>query len=91
MQTDRAEMRSELKAEELVNLPAEAHSVPSNPSRGLGFNVMDRPRFGNPGANVSDLRLNPDGTVQNLNGFTEITGTQDGSEGQLRLGVRFAW
>jgi Carboxypeptidase regulatory-like domain/TonB dependent receptor len=55
------------------------------------FNVMDRPRFSNPGANVSDLRLNPDGTVQNLNGFTEITGTQDGSERQMRLGIRFGW
>ena len=53
LQTDRAEVRSELKARELVNLPvslnrnyqylfrvlpgftppAEAHSVPSNPSR----------------------------------------------------------
>src|SRR4051794_30338001 len=55
LQTDRAEVRSELKARELVNLPvsmnrnyqymfrvlpgftppAEAHSVPSNPSRAL--------------------------------------------------------
>jgi hypothetical protein len=34
---------------------------------------------------------NPDGAVQNLNGFTEITGTLDGSGRQMRLGVRFAW
>src|SRR5438094_2915384 len=59
LQTERAEVRAELKARELVNLPvsmnrnyqylfrvlpgftppAEAHSVPSNPSRALVFNV----------------------------------------------------
>ena len=26
------------------------------------FNVTDRPRFSNPGGNVSNLQLNPDGT-----------------------------
>lgn len=55
------------------------------------FNVMNRPRFSNPGANVSNLRLNPDGTVENLNGFAEVTGTQDGSERQVRFGVRLGW
>ena len=55
------------------------------------FNVANRPKFSNPGANVSNLRLNPDGTVNNLNGFAEITGTQDGSERQIRLGARFGW
>ena len=55
------------------------------------FNVTNRPRFSNPGGNVSNLRLNPDGTVQNLNGFAEITSTQDGSERQMRFGVRLAW
>ena len=55
------------------------------------FNVTDTPRFGNPGNNVSNLRLNPDGTVQNLNGFGVITGTTDGSERQIRFGVRLGW
>ena len=55
------------------------------------FNVTNRPRFSNPGANVSNLRLNPDGTVSNLNGFAVITGTQDGSERQIRFGVRLGW
>jgi hypothetical protein len=55
------------------------------------FNVTDTPRFANPGGNVSNLRLNPDGTVQNLNGFAVITGTTDGSERQMRLGIRFGW
>ena len=67
LQTDRAEVRSELKARELVNLPvslnrnyqylfrvlpgftppAEAHSVPSNPSRALVFNVNGASRSSN--------------------------------------------
>jgi hypothetical protein len=55
------------------------------------FNVMNRPRFSNPGANVSNLRLNPDGSVQNLNGFAEVTSTQDGSERQVRIGARLGW
>jgi hypothetical protein len=55
------------------------------------FNVTNRPRFNNPGANVSNLQLNPDGTIRNLNGFTEITATADDSERQMRLGIRLAW
>jgi hypothetical protein len=55
------------------------------------FNVTNRPRFNNPGGNVSNLRLNPDGTVANLNGYAVITGTQDGSERQVRFGVRLGW
>jgi Carboxypeptidase regulatory-like domain/TonB dependent receptor-like, beta-barrel len=55
------------------------------------FNVTNRPRFSNPGGNVSNLRLNPDGTVSNLNGYAVITGTQDGSERQIRFGVRLGW
>lgn len=55
------------------------------------FNVTDRPRFSNPGANVSNLRLNPDGTVRDLNGFAVVTSTQDGSERQIRFGARLGW
>jgi hypothetical protein len=55
------------------------------------FNVTNRPRFSNPGGNVSNLRLNPDGSVANLNGYAVITGTQDGSERQIRFGVRLGW
>ena len=51
----------------------------------------NRPRFSNPGGNVSNLRLNPDGSVNNLNGYAVITGTQDGSERQIRFGVRLGW
>ena len=42
-------------------------------------------------ANVSNLQLNPDGTIRNLNGYTEITSTADDSERQMRLGIRLAW
>ncbi len=55
------------------------------------FNVTNRPRFSNPGGNVSSLRLNPDGSVRDLNGFAVITSTQDGSERQIRFGVRVGW
>jgi len=55
------------------------------------FNVTNRPRFSNPGSNVSNLQLNPDGTIRNLNGYTEITSTADDSERQMRLGIRLAW
>jgi hypothetical protein len=59
--------------------------------RAEAFNMTNRPRFNNPAANVSNLRLNPDGTVNNLNGYAVITGTQDGSERQVRFGIRLAW
>ena len=59
------------------------------------FNVTNRPRFRNPGnnnTNVSNLRLNPDGTVRDLNGYAVITETEDfGSERQIRFGVRLGW
>jgi hypothetical protein len=55
------------------------------------FNVTNTPRFANPGANVSNLQLNPDGTIRNLNGYSEITSTVDGSERQVRFGARFGW
>jgi len=55
------------------------------------FNVTNRPRFSNPGGNVSNLRLNPDGSVRDLNGFATITSTQDGSERQVRFGLRLGW
>ena len=55
------------------------------------FNVTDAPRFNNPGGNVSNLRLNADGTVRDLNGFAVITGTAAASERQLRIGARLGF
>ena len=53
------------------------------------FNVLDTAHFNNPGGNVSNLQLNPDGTVRNLNGFGEVTSAY--GERQLRLGMRLGW
>ena len=53
------------------------------------FNVLNTVHYNNPGGNVSNLQLNPDGTVRNLNGFSEVT-TAFG-ERQLRVGVRVGW
>jgi len=55
------------------------------------FNMLDTPRFNNPGSNVSNLQLNPDGSIRNLNGFSEITGTAGGSERLMRLGLRLGF
>jgi hypothetical protein len=56
------------------------------------FNVTNTPHFSNPGANRSSLQLNPDGTIRNLNGYTEITSTTGSkSERQFRVGIRLAF
>ena len=56
------------------------------------FNVTNTPHFSNPGANRSSLQLNPDQTIRNLNGYTEITSTSGGrSERQVRVGIRFGF
>jgi hypothetical protein len=53
------------------------------------FNFTNTPKFGNPGANVSNLQFNPDGSIRNLNGFTEITSASE--ERQFSVGVRFSF
>jgi hypothetical protein len=59
--------------------------------RAEAFNVSNTPHFANPSANVSTMQLNPDGTVKNLGGFTQITGVFSGSrEGIDQRGFRFA-
>jgi hypothetical protein len=56
------------------------------------FNLTNTPHFSNPGANRSSLQLNPDGTIRNLNGYTEITSTTGSkSERQLRVGIRLGF
>ena len=60
------------------------------------YNLLNRPTFANPsGTNVSDLQLNPDGTVRNLNGFGVINTTthvgREYSERYARLGLRFGF
>jgi hypothetical protein len=58
--------------------------------RAEAFNATNTPHFNNPGANVSSMRLNADGTVNALGGFTEITSARP-DERQIRLGVRVAF
>ena len=53
------------------------------------FNVLNKQIFGNPGGNVSNLRLNPDGTIRDLNGYAEVLSAS--GERQIRLGGRFGW
>jgi hypothetical protein len=60
------------------------------------FNFSNTPHFANPGANRSNLLLNPDGSIQNLNGFSEITGVtnlaREGiDERQFRFGLRLSF
>jgi hypothetical protein len=55
------------------------------------FNALDNPRFNNPGSNVSSLQRAPDGSILNLNGFTEITGTAGNSQRHMRLGLRLGF
>jgi hypothetical protein len=55
--------------------------------RAEAFNATNTPHFNNPGANVSNMRLNADGSVNTLGGYTEITSARP-DERQVRLGVR---
>jgi hypothetical protein len=61
------------------------------------FNLTNTPHFDIPsGRNVSNLQLNPDGTVRNLGGFGSITGTansgRDGiDERVIRFGLRLGF
>lgn len=58
--------------------------------RAEAFNATNTPHFNNPGNNVSNMRLNADGTVNSLGGYTEITSAK-ADERQVRLGVRVAF
>ncbi len=41
--------------------------------RAEGFNLSNTPHFGNPGNNVSNMILNPDGSIRSLGGYMEVT------------------
>ncbi len=57
--------------------------------RADAFNFTNTPHFNNPGANVDNLRLNGDGSVRDLNGFSEVTSSF--GERQIRLGLRLSF
>jgi hypothetical protein len=58
--------------------------------RAEAFNATNTPHFNNPGTNVSNMRLNADGSVNTLGGYTEITGARP-DERQVRFGVRISF
>ncbi len=60
------------------------------------FNVTNTPHFGAPGLNVNSMRLNSDGTIRALNGFSQIsriqnTGRWGIDERAFRFGLRLAF
>jgi hypothetical protein len=59
------------------------------------LNATNTPHFSNPASNVSNLQLNPDGTVRSLNGFGVITSTnrlgRQYDEREFRLGLRMTF
>lgn len=57
--------------------------------RAEAFNVTNTPHFGNPGASVSSMILNPDGSIRSLGGYTEITSATD--QRQFRFALRFSF
>ena len=58
-------------------------------------NFTNTPHFSNPAANVSNMSLNSDGSIRNLGGFTQITGTSAPSrltdERFFRFGLRISF
>ena len=63
--------------------------------RAEAFNLTNTPHFANPGASVSNMSLNPDGSIKSLGGFSQITSTAP--LGRLidpryfRFGLRFSF
>ncbi len=57
------------------------------------FNVTNTPHFNNPGSsnntNVSNMQLNPDGSIRSLNGYAEVTSAY--GERQIRVGLRLGF
>jgi len=59
------------------------------------LNAFNTPHFGNPGTTISNLQLNADGTIRNLNGVGVINSTnrvgRQYDEREWRLGLRFGF
>ena len=54
--------------------------------RAEAFSITNTPRFNNPGATVSSLTRNPDGSIRALNGYTEVLGAT--GEREIRFAVK---
>ena len=66
--------------------------------RAEALNATNTPHFSNPGNNVSNMQLNPDGTVRSLNGYAEVTSVNANGNGRegvderfFRLGLRLSF
>jgi hypothetical protein len=65
--------------------------------RAEGFNLSNTPHFSNPNTNVSNMSLNPDGTIRSLGGFMSITSTAareanaEGGAREFRFGLRVSF
>jgi hypothetical protein len=63
--------------------------------RADAFNVMNHAHFANPGATLTNLKLNADGSVNSLNGYDTITSTtpigRTIDQRYFRLGGHLAW
>jgi hypothetical protein len=66
--------------------------------RAEAFNFTNTPHWSNPGASVSGVTYNPDGSIRDLGGFAEITttnasylGRAGSDERMLRLGLRVSF
>jgi hypothetical protein len=61
------------------------------------FNFTNTPHFNNPSTNVSNMVLNPDGTIRSLGNFMSVTGAninggqEPGDERQFRFGLRLSF
>jgi hypothetical protein len=61
------------------------------------FNFTNTPHFNNPNTNVSNMVLNPDGTIRSLGNFMSVTsaningGQEPGDERQFRFGIRLSF
>jgi len=58
--------------------------------RAESFNFTNTPHFNNPGSNVSNMRLNADGTISALGNFMSVTGAQ-GDERVFRFALRLSF
>ncbi|MBI2689305.1 MAG: TonB-dependent receptor [Acidobacteria bacterium] len=55
--------------------------------RAESFSITNTPRFANPGATVSSLTRNADGSIRALNGYTEVLGAS--GEREIRFALKF--
>jgi hypothetical protein len=53
------------------------------------FSVTNTPQFGNPGATVSNMSRNADGSIKSLGGYTEISSAS--GERQVRFGLKLSF